>query len=142
MSPQKSGYLNVQSNLPQSLLISGKSSEHVTSGAMSHYHLEHDEETKADKKLFREILQQQTADFMKINLSFDTGRDDEVNSPKAVLMLLKVFINWNKGHQESALHFYCGDLLERQVSVSRIQNWWRQVRRVKMERQALLDSQL
>ena len=56
-----------------------------------------------------------------------------------ITTLVRIFIRWNKSNPENALHFYCGDLLERQVAIQQIQRWFRQVRRVGKLRREMLD---
>ena len=124
-----------------SLLMSSQSSEHGSrpsqprskEGNPKHY-LDHD--TNEDKALFTEILRKETSDFLKIDLGF--SNNDKINSADTMLKLLKIFINWNKETPENAIHFYCGDILERQVAAARIQKWFRQALRVRRERQLIL----
>ena len=77
-----------------------------------------DGDTNEDKALFSQILRKDGVDFLRIDLGF--LQNEHVNSASTMLKLLKIFIDWNRNMPENAIHFYCGDLLERQMAALRI----------------------
>ena len=84
------------------------------------------------------MISKESSDFLEIDLS--RSKNNELNSDFMITMLVRIFIKWNRNNPENALHFYCGDLLERQVAIQQIQKWFRKIRHIKKLRQEMLES--
>lgn len=102
-----------------SLLASSRSSD----GPQSQRSEFRETDNVKDQKIFSKILRKEGADFLKLDLS--TSSNADVNSGSTAMKLLRTFIKWNNNNPENCIHFYIGDLLERQLAVSRIQKWFR-----------------